>query len=123
MSDLRDLELLLDSATPIIVVESHEESRIIELFRQAVLRASKPFFHWTVTDGLRRLDRGFKTASELREPTELLLDIKMSREPAIYLLSDFHPYLEDPVHVRLLRDIAEQRLLLGHTVVLRCFLH
>ncbi len=118
MSDLRDLELLLDSATPIIVVESHEEARIIELFRQAVLRTSKPFFHWTVTDGLRRLDRGFKTASELREPTELLLDIKMSREPAIYLLSDFHPYLEDPVHVRLLRDIAEQRLLLGHTVVL-----
>ncbi len=48
----------------------------------------------------------------------MLLEIKKAREPAIYLLSDFHPYLEDPVHVRLLRDIAQNRLLLGHTVVL-----
>ena len=59
MGDLHDLELLLDSATAIIVVESHEEGRVVELFRQAVVRTSKPFFHWTVTDGLRRLDRGF----------------------------------------------------------------
>jgi SpoVK/Ycf46/Vps4 family AAA+-type ATPase len=118
MRDLHDLELLLGSAIPIVAIETHEEGRVIELFRRAVVRASKPFYHWTVTDGLRRLDRGFKPPSELREPTDLLLEIKSSREPAIYLLSDFHPYLVDPVHVRLLRDIAQQRLLLGHTVVL-----
>lgn len=118
MRDLHDLELLLGSGVPIIVVETHEEERVIELFRQAVVRASKPFYHWTVTDGLKRLDRGIAPASEIREPTELLLEIKTAREPAIYLLSDFHPYLDDPVHVRLLRDIAQKRLLLGHTVVL-----
>ncbi len=118
MRDLPDLELLLGSAIPIIVIETHEEGRVIELFRQTLVRAPKPFFHWTVTDGLRRLDRGFNGPSELREPTEVLLEIKTAREPAIYLLSDFHPYLEDPVHVRLLRDIAQKRLLLGHTVVL-----
>ena len=118
MRDLHDLELLLGSAIPIIVIETHEEGRVIELFRQTLVRAPKPFFHWTVTDGLRRLDRGFNAQSELQEPTDLLLEIKTAREPAIYLLSDFHPYLEDPVHVRLLRDIAQNRLLLGHTVVL-----
>ena len=98
MRDLHDLELLLGSGVPIIVVETHEEERVIELFRQAVVRASKPFYHWTVTDGLKRLDRGIAPASEIREPTELLLEIKTAREPAIYLLSDFHPYLDDPVH-------------------------
>jgi SpoVK/Ycf46/Vps4 family AAA+-type ATPase len=118
MRDLPDLELLLGSAIPIIVIETHDEGRVIELFRRAVVRASKPFFHWTVTDGLRRLDRGFKSPCEIREPTDLLLEIKLSQEPAIYLLSDFHPYLEDPVHVRLLRDIAQNRLLLGHSLVL-----
>jgi len=118
MRDLHDLELLLGSAVPIIVIETHEESRVIELFRQAVLRASKPFFHWTVTDGLRRLDRGLAAPVETREPSDVLVEIKTSREPAIYVLSDFHPYLRDPVNVRLLRDIAEQRLLLGHTLVL-----
>ena len=118
MRDLPDLELLLGSAIPIIVIETHEEGRVIELFRRTLVRAPKPFFHWTVTDGLRRLDRGANAPSELREPTDVLLEIKTAREPAIYLLSDFHPYLEDPVHVRLLRDIAQNRLLLGHTVVL-----
>ena len=118
MHDLHDLELLLASPVPIIVVETHEEDRVVELVRLAVARASKPFYHWTVTDGLRRMDRGLAPPSDIREPTDLLLEIKSAREPAIYLLSDFHPYLEDPVHVRLLRDIAQRRLLLGHTVVL-----
>ncbi len=118
MRDLPDLELLLGSSIPIIVIETHEEGRVIELFRQAVVRVSKPFFHWTVTDGLRRLDRGLTSPAEIREPMDVLLEIKMAQESAVYLLSDFHPYLEDPVHVRLLRDIAHNRLLLGHTVVL-----
>ncbi len=118
MRDIPDLELLLASAIPIVVIETHDERRVIDLFRQALVVTPKPFFHWTVTDGLRRLDRGFKSPSEIREPTDVLLEIKMAREPAIYLLSDFHPFLQDPVHVRLLRDIAQNRLLLGHTVVL-----
>jgi ATP-dependent 26S proteasome regulatory subunit len=118
MRDIPDLELLLSSSIPIVVIETHEEQRVIELFRQALVRSPKPFYHWTVTDGLRRLDRGFNASSDIREPTDVLLQIKTAKEPAIYLLSDFHPYLEDPVHVRLLRDVAQNRLLLGHTVVL-----
>lgn len=118
MRDIPDLELLLGSSIPIIVIETHEEQRVIELIRLALVRSPKPFYHWTVTDGLRRLDRGSNTSSDIREPTDVLLQIKMARDPAIYLLSDFHPFLEDPVHVRLLRDVAQNRLLLGHTVVL-----
>jgi len=118
MREIADLELLLASSIPIIVIESHEEGRVIDLFRQALVRSPKPFFHWTVTDGLRRLDRGFNSSSEIREPTDVLLQIKLAQEPAIYLLSDFHPFLQDPVHVRLLRDVAQKHLLLGHKVVL-----
>jgi SpoVK/Ycf46/Vps4 family AAA+-type ATPase len=118
MRDIRDLELVLASSVPIVVIETHDERRVIDLFRQTLVQSPKPFFHWTVTDGLRRLDRGFTSRCEIREPTDVLLEIKMAQEPAIYLLSDFHPFLEDPVHVRLLRDVAQNRLLLGHTVVL-----
>ena len=118
MRDIPDLELLLASSVPIVVIETYEEQRVIELFRQALVRSPKPFYHWTVTDGLRRLDRGLNASSDIREPTDVLLHIKTAKDPAIYLLSDFHPYLHDPVHVRLLRDVAQSRLLLGHTVVL-----
>ena len=76
MRDLHDLELLLGSTIPIIAIETHEESRVVELFRRAVVRSPKPFYHWTVTDGLRRLDRGVEPPAALREPTDLLLEIK-----------------------------------------------
>jgi len=40
------------------------------------------------------------------EPSEVLGNIKASKNAGIYALLDFHPYLEDPKHVRLLKDIA-----------------
>ena len=43
--------------------------------------------------------------------------IRAVDQPGIYALLDFHPYLENPVHVRLLKDIAEGRAL-GDTTTL-----
>jgi len=37
MREIADLELLLASSIPIIVIESHEEGRVIDLFRQALV--------------------------------------------------------------------------------------
>ncbi|MDX1432386.1 MAG: AAA family ATPase [Gammaproteobacteria bacterium] len=118
MRDLQDLELLLASAIPIVVIETHEEPRVLELFRTLVLRAPRPLFHWTVTNGLQRVGKDMSPQLHNRKPDELLAQIKLTTTPGIYLLSDFHPYLDDPVHVRLLKDIALARESLGHTVVL-----
>jgi len=56
MQNLKDLELLLGSSVPIIVIESQEEARLLELFNRVIKNIPKPLFLWTVTQGLKRMD-------------------------------------------------------------------
>jgi SpoVK/Ycf46/Vps4 family AAA+-type ATPase len=106
MQNLKDLEILLGSSVPIIVIESHEEDRLIELFNRLIKNIPKPLFLWTVTEGLQRLDVDMPAQRHNSKPVELLTQIKMTSDESIYLLIDFHPFLDDPVHVRLMKDIA-----------------
>jgi len=55
-SPLRDLEAVIRSRTPLIVMESSEESQIVGLARQIAHRQQLKAFRWTVTDGLQALD-------------------------------------------------------------------
>ncbi len=41
------------------------------------------------------------------EPAQLLRHLKATNAPGIYVLLDFHPYLSDPMNVRMLKDIAQ----------------
>jgi hypothetical protein len=116
--DRHDLELLLRSSIPIVVIESHEEPRVVELMRTLRLEPPRAMFHWTITRGLLRLAEGYQAQAHAREPREALSQIKMTRAPGIYVLSDFHPYLGDPVHVRLIKDIALNHTEVPHTLVL-----
>ncbi len=52
------------------------------------------------------------------EPDNVLLSIRLSKENAIYLLKDFHPYLENPKTVRKLRDLATELKSSYKTVIL-----
>lgn len=108
MPDLRDLELLIRSQTPIIVIESHEEKRVLELFRKLGHQLRIPVSRWTVTGGLQRMEQGFRAQAFNAAPVDVLRHLKTVDVPGIYILLDFHPYLEDPVHTRLIREIAQE---------------
>ena len=60
MDGSHDLELILRSRTPLIVIESQDEQRMLQLLKSITMaRASQeymPLFRWTITDGLQRLD-------------------------------------------------------------------
>ncbi len=118
MRDLHDLELLLKSNVPLIVIETHEEVRVLELFSRLTARVQQPVHRWTITEGLRELGRLSSHDMKASQPAEVLAEIKGTRASSIFLLSDFHPYVDDPVHIRLLRDIALRQAEGDHTVVL-----
>ena len=107
MTDLHDLELLLRSTTPIILIESTEEPRVIALFAQLALRIAQPAWRWSVTEGLRRIEFDADTEVRLTEPTQVLRYLRSGGEAGVYLLLDFHPYLTEPLNVRLLKEIAQ----------------
>ncbi len=109
MTDLHDLELLLRSETAILLIESLEEQRILGLFTRLGMHLGQPVYCWTLTDGLRRIEYQRSTQQELAPPLELLRHLKVTAEPGIYLLLDFHPFLDQPMHVRLLKEIGQDQ--------------
>ncbi|MBK1724326.1 AAA family ATPase [Thiocystis violacea] len=116
--DLHDLELLLRSDTPIILIESIEELRVIELFSRLALRVTEPAFRWTVTDGLQRIEFDAEPQHFLADPAEVLRHIRVTTQRGIYILLDFHPYLDKPLHVRLLKEIAQGYVGLPRTLIM-----
>lgn len=119
-ADLKDLGILLDSSVPILVVESWEEPRVLEMITRLAVKRATPLYSWSITEGLCRLGFGNESdAPETADSTRVLQAIKAATQPAIYVLCDFHPWLKDePVNIRLLREIAMAHQRLGHTVVL-----
>ncbi len=110
MDRQRDLELILRSRMPIVAIETRDESRMLDLLKSITIARARegylPLFRWTVTDGLQRLDIQLEPQLHNAEPTEALRHIRAVTKPGIYVLLDFHPYLNDPVNIRLLKDIC-----------------
>ena len=110
MDGRHDLELILRSRTPLIVIESQDEQRMLEILKSVTMaRATQeymPLFRWTITDGLQRLDIDLEPQSINSAPTDVLKHIRAVSKPGVYVLLDFHPFIADPVHVRLLKDIC-----------------
>lgn len=119
MNEGHDIELLIRSHTPIIVIESPEETRVIDMLIDVGRRLFHPVHHWAISSGLQRIDHDNQQSRHM-EPAALLQTIKSHKQasPSIYIISDFHPYLDQPLPIRLLKDIALERSQLGHTVVL-----
>jgi SpoVK/Ycf46/Vps4 family AAA+-type ATPase len=122
MGSLHDLNVVLSSRVPLVVVESLDENRFLGLLRDLVRGAfggkARPLFRWSVTEGLRRLDIEMDPQLHNAEPAAVLKHIRAIDGPGIYVLLDFHPYLDDPVNVRLLKDISVASHDNGRTVVL-----
>ncbi len=105
-SPLRDLEAIIRSRTPLIVMESNEEPQIVRVVRQIAKKFQRKAFRWTVTEGLQAYDPMDQPPQSVTKSQEVLSYIKNSSNNCLFVLLDFHPYLEDAVHVRFLKDIA-----------------
>src|SRR4029079_9919480 len=118
-----ELQTLLSARIPLLVIETREESRVIELVRDAALRAQRGrnwgVFQWTVTEGLLRVDVDMGGSQRtLAQPEQLLKHIRATTMAGIYVLLDFHPYLDNPMFVRAIKDIAQDYQKCARTIVL-----
>src|SRR5688500_17751825 len=123
LSPAGELQTLMASRVALVVIESREESRVIELVREAALKAQRGknwgVFQWTVTEGLLRVDVDVGGSQKtLAQPEQLLRHVKATTMAGIYVLLDFHPYLENPLFVRTIKDIAHDYPRCERTLVL-----
>ncbi|MGB5528068.1 MAG: AAA family ATPase [Gemmatimonadota bacterium] len=99
----RDLEILIRSRYPVVAVDTLEEDRLLELLGRVARRLDVPLYTWSRTQGLVREGRDQATY-DTADPFKMLSHLEAAAAPGVVLLADFHPYLEDPLLVRKLRE-------------------
>jgi SpoVK/Ycf46/Vps4 family AAA+-type ATPase len=121
------LKILINSSTPIIVMETVEEVRALALVRAACSDLSLPIFEWTIADGLvrsgsdgaaspRTLSAAVshdglapKTAMyNTTDPVQALANLETMTIEAVFVLKDFHRHMDNPIVVRRLRDVGQK---------------
>jgi len=105
-SPLRDLEVIIRSRTPLVAVESNEEPQVVRMVRQISQKLQIKAYRWTVTEGLQAFEPMDQPSQSVLKSQELLNYIKTQANNCVFVLLDFHPYLQDTIHMRLLKDIA-----------------
>lgn len=119
MSELNDLTALIRANTPLLVIETPDEARVVDLFRHVLMHVWRALFRWSITEGLSRVDIDGEQAEPVApDASAVLRAIKDAEQRGIYLLMDFHPYLGYASSQRMLRDIAQRRECEPHVLVL-----
>lgn len=117
-SNRHDLALLIRSSMPIVALETDDEESALRLINEIAISQFRTAQLWTRSDGLRRMDLSDTNDTQHEEPEEALRAIKALNSNDIVVLADFHPYLNDPLNVRLLKDIALRHGASGLTLIL-----
>ena len=88
MNELKDLLLLLKSRFPIVLVESHEEPRVLGLLEKITNLENLPLYTWSVTAGLRRRMRT-ECVAETSDLTLALRHIEKTVQNGVYVPTDW----------------------------------
>jgi ATP-dependent 26S proteasome regulatory subunit len=143
---LERLKILLNSSTPIVVMETVEEMRAVDLVRAACAELNLAVFEWSIADGLVR--SGSHTAAQpaatlqlridaarhaadpagpessksaiynTNDPAQALANMQTMTVEAVFILKDFHRHMDNSVVVRRLRDVGQKFSANRRTVVL-----
>ncbi len=106
MDMINELFLLVRARYPIIHIRTLEEKRVEKLVSAVAQQLGNNLFTWSVAKGLCRY--GLKHAIyDSQKPNMALGHIAIADHKNIYLLKDFHKFMEDAVLVRQLRELAE----------------
>lgn len=147
MTEVSDrLKILINSSTPIVVMETVEETRALGLVRDACAELNMAVFEWSIADGLVRsgtraaalpaadlqsrinayhaaesgaaAEPGRAAIYNSFDPVQALASMESLTLEAVFVLKDFHRHMDNPVVVRRLRDVGQQFATNRRTVIL-----
>jgi len=101
----QELETLIRARYPIIYIVSWEEKRVEDTLREIAQNRSKKIFTWTITQGMLAANN-VAVNPTTRDPISALDFVLTTTDPAIFILKDYHTFLNDAVVVRRLRDLT-----------------
>ncbi len=114
--ECQELYALLRSRFPVILIESNEEPRILELLQQAANLENQVLMTWSITHGIRRHGRD-EAIYQTNDLLDALKHIDKTPQNGVYVMCDAHPGFKDPVSMRLIREIALSHYRSARTLV------
>jgi len=123
LESLHDLECLIDSGQRLITIETEQEGCFLEGFKRLAQHSHRDCFKWTMTRGLLRLAPGFKHQTLNKDINQLFGQILSTSRDSVFVLIDFHHFLEEPVAIRYIKDVLlnapnQTIILLSKTIAL-----
>jgi MoxR-like ATPase len=91
---------------PVATVDSTEEERLDDLLRALAAEMRLPFFTWTITRGLQRID-GQGMIHGTANPLTLLRHLATLTVEGIFHLKDLQSHLSDPSTIRAFKEAAQ----------------
>ena len=98
------IETLIRARYPLSYVVSFEESRVDDEMSRITKDRKKELYKWSITKGLEMPDGSL--LSDFKDPIKVLEYILQADVNGVFVMKDYHPYLNEPVVVRKLRDVA-----------------
>jgi len=99
-----EFEDLIRAAVPLIYLSSYEEERARWKLQEVATRRERELVTWSIVSGFK--SRNNVLGADVKDPVAALDAIDKLEAHAIVCLMDFHPYLEDPVIRRRLRELS-----------------
>jgi len=106
MSTIDEVDLLIRARYPVIYLTTWEEKRALDELKTLAEKQGKTLHVWAQSVGfLSKMED--EAQQKIRDPMSVVEHIIASEEVAIFVLKDYHPYMQEPGVVRLLRDAAD----------------
>jgi ATP-dependent 26S proteasome regulatory subunit len=115
-SERDELQLLLRSRFPIIVVETAEERRFLDLVENVANLEDSALLTWSVVQGLRKPAKR-EAFTQTRELVDAFAEILKSPQNGIFVFLDASPFLDHPGVIRMIREIAFDHTQVRRTLV------
>ncbi len=105
---VRQIDLLVRARYPLLYLVSWEEQRVLAMLLRLAKSHGKDLHTWSITRGLRKVGGGRAPvlAASTEKPLGAFAAIAQLQDPALVVLEDLHPFLEEPEVVRGLRELA-----------------
>ncbi len=110
LRELEQIDIMIRARYPIVYVISTEELRVINLIKDITEIKPKKYsnteiFVWSHARGFRSI-KNYEKEGTNQDPLSALKFIENVKNRGIYILLDFHFYMEQPIIIRELRELA-----------------
>lgn len=118
MNEVLDLFHLVKSRVPIITIETRDEKEAVSLVVNLGKSIRRPVYGWNIIRGFSLLDNSGNIAgNNILEPAEVLYTIYNNYQSGIFVLIDYHPYLQNDRNIRLIKELAANADKFNQTII------